>query len=116
MAKFNKTLILSFKDKILGKEYELGIGFVSEKKIRRLNRIYRKKDKVTDILAFPISPKGGDLVISLSQVKKKALLWKQSENTYFNFLIIHGLLHLKGYNHGKIMEKLEKKWINFFNS
>ncbi|HXK35077.1 MAG TPA: rRNA maturation RNase YbeY [Candidatus Paceibacterota bacterium] len=103
------------KDKILGKSYTLDITFESDPEIKRLNQLYRKINKPTDILAFPLSKKEGQIVISLNQVKKKAGLFNKSFKSYLGYLLIHGLLHLKGQKHGKMMEILEKKWSNYFH-
>jgi len=107
---------LTLKKEILGKNYELGLKFVSKKKIRAINQIYRQKNDPTDILVFPLSKKTGDMVICLTEAKKKAALFKKSQKEYLNYLIIHGLLHLKGLKHGKIMTKLEKKYGKKYSS
>ena len=94
---------------------ELSILFVDDKRIKKLNRDYRKKDAVTDVLSFPQNEgilNGlninilGDVVISYPQVKKQAHL---SENTIYEeiiVLIIHSILHLIGYDH--LTEKEDK--------
>ena len=105
----------NLKDRILGKKYSLGVAFITAKEIGKLNQAYRKKNKPTDILAFPLSRHEGEIVVCLSETKKKAKLFQQPFKKYLPFLLIHGMLHLKGHKHGKIMEKLELKWVNYFN-
>jgi probable rRNA maturation factor len=103
------------KDKILGPGYALEIVFVSDREMTRLNRLYRQINKTTDILAFPLAKKEGQIAVSLAETKKKAALFKKTFRNYLGYLIIHGLLHLKGFRHGKIMENLEQKWSAYFH-
>jgi probable rRNA maturation factor len=98
------------KEKVLGKGYELSLVFVPPKKIRALNFRYRKKDKATDILAFPLSKKNGEIYICMREVKRKAPEFGMKIAEYLPFLFVHGMLHLQGYDHSDKMEKLEKKF------
>lgn len=98
------------KEAILGKKYELSFAFVTEKEIRRLNRVYRNKDKVTDILSFPLSEESGEILICKKKAIEKSSLYKRESQNFLYFLFIHGLLHLKGMAHGTIMEREEVKF------
>ena len=89
------------KEKILGKKYELGIILSGEKKLKNLNKKYRKKDKKIEVLSFPYSKDEGEIYIDIRQKKERLA-----------FLFIHGLLHLKGLKHGEKMEKLEQLYYN----
>ena len=75
------------------------IAFVSDKKIRELNRQFRGVDKATDVLSFPDDTELGDIAISVDtaavQAKENGLKF-ESEIAQ---LILHGLLHLSGYDH-----------------
>lgn len=89
-----------------GKEFT--VAFVSDRKIKELNKIFRNKNKATDVLSFPYESEQydfletenflGDIVISLETAKKQA-----AENnlplTEIKQLILHGILHLCGYDH-----------------
>lgn len=86
------------KDKVLGKSYELSLVFVGDKLSHKLNFLYRGKDKPTNVLSFPLSKSSGEIFIDLS-FKEHSVI----------FLFIHGLLHLKGMQHGATMEREEKK-------
>jgi probable rRNA maturation factor len=93
----------------MGDAYALSIAFVGNTAMRRLNRTHRKKDKTTDILSFGLSKQSGEIVISLTEAAKRARAFGMKPSDYLPFLFVHGLLHLKGYDHGKTMERLEKR-------
>ena len=99
---------------ILGARYTLSVVFVTPAKIRTLNRTYRDKDVSTDILSFGISKFEGELYISMSDVLKKAKLFGMSNTAYFKYLLVHGLVHLSGLDHGKKMDVLEQKYCKKF--
>ena len=97
------------KDAILSKHYELSLVFTDTKLSRKLNRIYRGKDKPTNILSFPVSKKSGEIFIDLVTARREAPKFEMSFNLFVKFLFIHGLLHLKGMDHSAKMERVEKK-------
>ena len=78
------------------------IAFVSDKSIRKLNHQFRKRDKATDVLSFPSGDEDtnlGDIAISVETAAAQA---KDNDLTFENEiaqLILHGLLHLSGYDH-----------------
>lgn len=81
----------------------LTLSFVDDKEIRRLNRMYRGKDKVTDVLSFPsgdaeLSGYIGDVIISYDQAVRQAEGDVELELTD---LLVHGILHVLGYDHEK---------------
>jgi rRNA maturation RNase YbeY len=90
---------------------ELSLELVGDRRIRRLNREYRKKDRPTDVLAFPIReavmPRGvppvtqmlGDVVISLPTAVRQAKKAERSIDDELAMLLVHGVLHLCGYDH-----------------
>ena len=72
--------------------------------IRKLNRQFRGKDKATDVLSFPASGVGaegmaGDLAISVTTAMGQAAEQGHSLATEIKVLVLHGLLHLAGYDH-----------------
>lgn len=95
------------KNDILGKKYSLSIAYVSAKKSKEINKIYRKKDKSTNVLSFALKKNEGELVLCKEVIKKEAKKEKRDFDRYLQFLVIHGMLHLKGMRHGKKMEKAE---------
>ena len=83
--------------------------------IRRLNREFRGKDEPTDVLSFPVAGPEllGSLAISLVRARAQASAFGHSTETEVRILMLHGLLHLLGYDHendsGR-MERAEKRW------
>jgi probable rRNA maturation factor len=69
--------------------------------MRALNRQFRGKDKVTDVLSFPAGQRGflGDIVIATGVAQRQARDAGHSAQTEFRVLALHGLLHLLGYDH-----------------
>ena len=123
-----KIALLNKKNKLFKKNTLICSLLLSgTKEIKNLNKKFRKKNKSTDVLSFPFYEKNqlnnkireekevylGDIIINLSQVKKKNNKAKFKEE--LNKLWIHGLLHLLGYDHKSNsqylqMQKLEKKF------
>jgi probable rRNA maturation factor len=98
------------KKAVLGSKYELSFVYISAQKIQELNKIYRKINKPTDILSFPLSKTSGEIFICKTEVKKMMAEFGRTYNNFLAFLFIHGLVHLKGYDHGPKMEKMEQKF------
>jgi probable rRNA maturation factor len=105
----------SIKDKILGIKYELSVSFVSSATQRKFNRTYRGKDKTTNILSFPLSESTGEITFDLAKVRKDAPDFDMTYTKFLKYLFIHGLLHLKGFEHSSTMEKEEKKFLKIFS-
>jgi probable rRNA maturation factor len=134
----NKRLLEKVAEKILKIERKkrihqsLSIAFVEPKRIKEINRKYRRRDKVTDVLSFaegniskiksqPDSFKKltslGEIIICPQEVKKNAKKYGLSFRDELILILIHGILHLLGYDHekskagGKKMEKKEKFYL-----
>jgi probable rRNA maturation factor len=95
-------------------EAELSILLCDDATIRALNRRYRKKNKATDVLAFPMNEGPGpglesgllgDVVISLPTATRQAAEHDRPIIDEVTFLLAHGLLHLLGYDHGNTREE-----------
>ena len=80
---------------------DLSIAIVSDRRMRALNRQFRGKDAVTDVLSFPAESRGfmGDIVIAAGVSKRQARDAGHSAQTELRVLALHGLLHLLGYDH-----------------
>ena len=94
---------------------ELGIVFVTDSGIKRLNRKYKKKNEATDVLAFDTVPLG-DIAVSVDRAEKNARRFKTSRDKEICLYIIHGILHLVGYRDGtpKERRRMEKKQNKIF--
>lgn len=104
---------------------ELSIALVGDKEMRPLNAKYRKKNKTTDVLSFPADHPAtakrvllGDVIISVEHARRQAKERNHSLKREMVILLIHGILHLLGYDHersrrqAKIMADLEVKLFN----
>ncbi len=86
---------------------ELSVLLVSDREMRKLNRDYRGRDRPTDVLAFAQregpggAPDGllGDVVISVDTARRQAAERRLTLGTEGERLLVHGLLHLLGYDH-----------------
>ena len=77
---------------------EVDILISSNKRLRDLNRRFRRKDKPTDVLSFP-RPSGGDIAISVQIARENAQRYGHNLATELKILVLHGMLHLAGYDH-----------------
>ena len=107
-----------------GFEYdtEISLSFVDNDRIRELNKEYRNKDSITDVLSFPqydnfddvITPNAfvplGDIVISLERAREQGYNLYHSVYHEVAFLCVHSTLHLLGYDHENSREE-EKEMI-----
>ncbi len=83
------------------------VAFVSDRRMKQLNELFRGKDATTDVLSFPHEPDEfdpdknnlGDIVISAEQAERQAAECGLDLDTEIQQLILHGLLHLCGYDH-----------------
>jgi len=79
---------------------DLSIALIGQGRIRELNKRYRGKNRATDVLAF--SGDGlGEIVICLREVKRNAKRLKSTFKKELATCLIHGILHLSGYDHEK---------------
>lgn len=91
---------------------EVSVSFVDNKEIRQLNKLYRNKDKSTDVLSFPLGENDvydvnnetgayllGDVVISIETAIKQAQMYNHTLEREVGFLTVHSMLHLLGYDH-----------------
>ncbi|MDY0882182.1 rRNA maturation RNase YbeY [Dongia soli] len=91
------------------KAHELCIVLSDDRHVRQLNRDYRGKDKPTNVLSFAALDAGkpdadmpwhlGDVILALGVVRKEATKQRKALNDHLTHLVIHGVLHLLGYDH-----------------
>ncbi|MHB1701877.1 MAG: rRNA maturation RNase YbeY [Acidobacteriaceae bacterium] len=87
----------------IGLKGEVHVLLSDDAALRRLNKVFRKKDKATDVLSFPAAEGfadiAGDLAISLETAARQAAEHGHSLKEEVRILLLHGLLHLSGYDH-----------------
>lgn len=107
--------------------YELSVLFVNSRRMKLINSLYRGIRKDTDVLSFPLMDEQlqhgplalGDIVISVPKALEQAKEFKVSFYDELLRLLVHGLLHLKGYDHeinDYQKKKMEKKERDLFNA
>jgi probable rRNA maturation factor len=103
--------------KAAGLRGQVNVVLTSSRDIRALNRRFRGKDKPTDVLSFPPVPVvaeafSGDIVISTDIACRNARLYQHAPAQEVKILILHGMLHLAGYDHesdgGEMARKEER--------
>ena len=89
---------------------DVSVAIVSDRRMRALNRQFRGKDKVTDVLSFPSDERGfmGDIVVASGVAKQQANAAGHSVQTEIRVLALHGLLHLLGYDHEHDDDKMAR--------
>ena len=88
---------------------EISLILVNNEEIRNLNRDYRNIDRETDVLSF-VDEDGeylGDIFINIERVYSQAKEYNHSVEREFAFLLVHGILNLKGYDHHTYEEEIE---------
>lgn len=110
------------------------ITFTTPEEIRKINKKYRKIDRATDVLSFPMFEKAeldekiknkdflyedvlGDVIISIDRVREQAEEYGHSFERELSYMLVHGFYHLMGYDHieeedKKIMRPKEEKILN----
>ncbi len=104
----------TIKDAILGRSYTLSVAFIGTARAQKLNLTYRKKTYIPNVLSFPLDDTIGEIFICPDIAYPEAKDFNLSKDGYIAFLFIHGLLHLKGHDHGDTMEALEQRFMKRF--
>lgn len=95
---------------------EVTLAFVDSPTIAELNQKFLKKPGPTDVLSFPVGERGpdgkyylGDIIISVAAAREQAAAKKHSLERELGILVIHGFLHLLGFDHGRGIEEEDAK-------
>ena len=108
----------SYLDKVINKTLEMegvsasnfSIVFIDDEKMHELNKTYRGIDRSTDVLSFAFEDNNklcynirqlGEIFVSIPKMQAQASEYGHSETRELAFLVVHGLLHLLGYDHTK---------------
>jgi probable rRNA maturation factor len=98
------------KDAVLSKEYELSLVFVGDEESRELNIKHRGKDYIPNVLSFELNEGSGEIFINPLEAARQAPDFDRTPDNFIGYLYIHGLVHLKGMDHGSTMERTEAKF------
>ena len=122
-------------ENLIGSQLYISIILTNPQNIHKINKEYRKVDKPTDVLSFPMFEQKeienkikqkdfkhedvlGDIIISIEQVKKQAEEYGHGFEREFAYMIVHGFYHLMGYDHIEEADKaiMREKEENILNS
>ncbi|MFH1401963.1 MAG: rRNA maturation RNase YbeY [Parcubacteria group bacterium] len=110
--KFDKKRLEILVGKVLSKEKrnktELLIAFVKPDQIRKLNKKYRKKNTATDVLSFMFEG-SGEIILCPAVIKRNAKDLSENFKKELERVLIHGILHVLGYDHEKKDDKMMNK-------
>ena len=133
LALIEKLILSTAKELELGENFEVSITIVDNARIHEINRQYRSIDRPTDVISFAIEDNDdedfdvfldesffdadeeritvprllGDIFISIDKVKEQAKEFGHSYEREIGFLVVHGFLHLNGYDHQTKEEEKE---------
>ena len=107
------------EENFLDSKLYISVILTNPDEIQKMNKEYRKIDKTTDVLSFPMYERDeipnlnkeieepiGDIVISVERVRKQAKEYEHSFERELSYMLVHGFYHIMGYDH---MEEMEKK-------
>jgi probable rRNA maturation factor len=115
LGKRDLNRFLACATKALGLTGEFSVLLTGDERLRALNLQFRGKDKATDVLSFPALPQaanrgqGGDLAISLETASVQAAAYGHTLQMEVKILILHGLLHLAGYDHERDQGQMRRR-------
>lgn len=95
------------------KAFTISVVAVGDVEMKKMNNQYRQVNEVTDVLSFPYEEQGGEVVIDYAQAKRQANSKQTSITHELSWLLIHGILHVLGYDHettqdAQVMRPLER--------
>ena len=104
-----RTFLARACELVLPRAAGVAVCLVSDAEIARLNRTYRGKGGATDVLSFPADGTGGDIAISPAAARRNARWLGHSVPEELRVLILHGVLHLAGYDHETDEGEMERR-------
>jgi probable rRNA maturation factor len=119
LKKLSSLTVKAVKGAGFERRAELSIVLTGDAEVKKLNRLHRGKNKTTDVLSFPLlegivfptnAKEGvvlGDVVVSVPQTKRQALANGKSFKAELALLVVHGILHLLGYDHVTLADEKE---------
>lgn len=107
---------LKLKKEILGEDFELSISVLLPENSKKINWKMRRQKYFPNTLSFLYTQKSGEIILTPEIIKKEMKDFGHTYEEHFLFLTIHSLLHLKTFDHGSEMEKLEQKYFKKFKN
>lgn len=105
----NRLLEAARKEIDIPKDFEFILVIVNNAEIQALNKEYRKKDYPTDVLSFPYGDNTGEIIISADKVREQAKEYRHSEEEEIAFLVVHGIVHIMGWDHERSEEEAKEQ-------
>lgn len=99
----------------LGATWDVSFVLCGDARARKLNTAYRNKTYTPNVLSFPLSPTSGEVVINIREAEREAKRLNVPARERVVHLAIHGLLHLRGMDHGVTMERTEARLLKRFS-
>ena len=122
LERLNAILPLYAEQEGLPDELVIGLTFCDDDAIRAINKEYRGIDRATDVLSFPLYERDdeiellegelapfGDIVLSVPHAQAQAAEYGHSVEREVCYLVVHGLMHLAGYDHIEPEDKVEMR-------
>jgi probable rRNA maturation factor len=115
LGKRDLSRFLASATEVLGLAGEFSVLLTGDERLRAMNLQFRGVDKPTDVLSFPALPgaagsdQGGDLAISVETAAIQAAEHGHSVQMEIKILILHGLLHLAGYDHERDQGQMRRR-------
>ena len=108
------------KEVILGKRYDLSVAFLDPREMRKAMAYKkprpRKGAEASNVLSFPLSPTSGEILLCRETAKAQCKRFGMNQRDFLTYLLIHGMLHLKGFKHGATMESEERRALQRFGA
>ncbi len=129
VAAVETALLAQHKQRLKHPLYELSVVLTNDARIKTLNKQHRQKNAPTNVLSFPqdgmpmapgMPAMLGDVILTYGVIEAEARVEKKTFDHHFLHLVVHGVLHVCGYDHitpgqARTMERLEKEILNDLN-
>ena len=103
-ARINKIAKTFFKKYKIKEDLVVSLAIIGDAKMRQINSVYRGKNKPTDVLSFPDLM---EIIINIHQIKRQAKEFNKKISDELDFILVHGLLHLIGFDDSTEKKRLE---------
>jgi probable rRNA maturation factor len=99
---------------VLGARYELSLVVCGDRLATKMNKAYRKKSYAPNVLSFPLDKENGEIFLNVRKAEREARIYGVNVRDRLALLYVHGLWHLKGYDHSDKMEQREQDTLKKF--